>query len=138
MRDQVIQIVQQYIEAVRQRQHADTLPLHPDIVFEGPLQRFEGIAEFEKGLPPFYAIMKSITVLNLTADDTTCAAALEIDTIFGLIPFLEYFRVADGKIVTIRAYFDPRPILEGRASASKNIRRQPISTPPLDSLPQPQ
>ena len=59
--------------------------------------------------------MKSINLLHLTVDDSTCAAALEIDAIFGLIPFLEYFHVDDGKIRTIRAYYDPRPILEGRA-----------------------
>ena len=120
MRKEVIQTVETYIDAAQRRQNADALPLHPSIVFEGPLNTIRGIAEFEEGLKPFYAIMKSIKVLRLTADDTTCAAALEIDTIFGLIPFLEYFHVAEGKIVKIRAYFDPRPILEGRARLESN------------------
>ena len=53
--------------------------------------------------------MKSIEVVRLTADDDTCAAVLNIDTIFGMIPFLEYFHVADGQIVSIRVYYDPRP-----------------------------
>ena len=120
MREDVLRTVESYIDAVRRRQNADALPLHPDIVFEGPLNTIRGIAEFEAGLKPFYATLKSIEVLRLTADDSTCAAALEIDTDFGLIPFLEYFHVAEGKIVTIRAYYDPRPILEGisRSSAS--------------------
>lgn len=118
MRDQVIKTVETYIDAARQRRYAEALPLHPDIVFEGPLNTFRGIAEFDAGLKPFYAIMKSINLLHLTADDSTCAAALEIDTIYGLIPFLEYFHIDNGKIRAIRAYFDPRPILEGRARAS--------------------
>ncbi|MDR3741227.1 MAG: nuclear transport factor 2 family protein [Terracidiphilus sp.] len=117
MREQVIQTVESYIDAVR-RHDVAALPLHSGIVFEGPLNTVRGIPEFEEGLIPFYAILKSIAVLHLTADDTTCAAVLEIDTIFGVIPFLEYFHVADGKIVSIRAYYDPRPILEGRARAS--------------------
>ena len=122
MREEVIQTIETYIDAVQRRQNVDTFPLHPNIVFEGSLQRIEGIPEFEKGLGPFYTILKSIKVLSLTADDSTCAAALEIDTIFGVIPFLEYFQVKDGKILSIRAYYDPRPILEGRS------RLQP--TPP--------
>ena len=56
--------------------------------------------------------------MRLTADDDTCAAVLKIDTIFGMIPFLEYFHVADGKIVSIRVYYDPRPILEGMSRSS--------------------
>ena len=118
MRKEVIQTVGTYIDAVRRRLNADALPLHPDIVFEGPLNIVRGIAEFEAKLKPFYAILKGINLLHLTADDSTCAAVLEIDTIFGLIPFLEYFHVKDGKILAIRAYFDPRPILEGRARTS--------------------
>jgi hypothetical protein len=38
---------------------------------------------------------------------------LKVDTIFGLIPFCEFLRIADGQIVSVRAYYDPRPILEG-------------------------
>jgi ketosteroid isomerase-like protein len=112
MRDDVIQTVQTYIDAVR-RNDAASLPLHPDIVFESPLGRYEGLAAFEKGLADFVKILKGIKVLHLTADEDTCAAVLEIDTVFGLIPFLEYFNVKHGKIVSIRAYYDPRPVLEG-------------------------
>jgi limonene-1,2-epoxide hydrolase len=123
MREEVIRTVETYLDAARRRGSANALPLHPEIVFEGPLTTVRGLAEFEAGLKPFYSIMKSIKVLSLTADDSTCAAALEIDTIFGLIPFLEYFHVAEGKIVKIRAYFDPRPILEGRARLDANATK---------------
>jgi hypothetical protein len=112
MRDDVIQIVQKYIDAVRRNDVAG-LPLHPLITFESPLGRYEGIAAFEKGLADFVQILKGIQVLHLTADDDTCAAVLEIDTVFGLIPMLEYFNVKHAKIVSIRVYYDPRPVLEG-------------------------
>lgn len=114
MREDVIRIVRTYIDAV-QRNDAENLPIHPEIVFEGPLGRYEGIAAFEQGLEDFVPVLKGITVVHLTADNDTCAAVLEIDTVFGLIPFLEYFNVKDGKIVSIRAYYDPRPVLEGLA-----------------------
>ena len=112
MRDEVIRLVENYIDAVR-RNDTSRLPLHRDVVFEGPLRTYKGVVEFNEGLAVFVPLVKSIDVLRLTADDETCAAVLEIDTVFGRIPFLEYFHVRDGKIVSIRAYYDPRPVLEG-------------------------
>jgi len=117
MRDGVIRVVETYIDAVR-RNDADSLPLHSDVVFESPLGRYEGVASFRKGLAGFVRILKSIEVVRLKADDDTCAAVLKIDTVFGMLPFLEYFHVADGQIVSIRAYYDPRPILEGTGRTS--------------------
>jgi limonene-1,2-epoxide hydrolase len=112
MRAEVIRIVETYIDAVR-RNDADALPLHPDILFESPLSSIQGAAAFRKGLADFVPILKSIEVVRLTVDDDSCAAVLKIDTVYGMLPFLEHFDVADGKIVSIRAYYDPRPILEG-------------------------
>jgi len=112
MRDDVIRVVQAYIDAVR-RNDAASLPLHPEIVFEGPLGRYEGIEAFVQGLADFMPVLKSIKVVHLTADDNTCAAVLELDTIFGLIPFLEYFTLKEERIASIRVYYDPRPVLKG-------------------------
>jgi hypothetical protein len=117
MREEVIRVVETYIDAVR-RNDAVSLPLRDDVVFESPLGRYEGLAAFRKGLADFFRILKSIEVVRLTADDDTCAAVLNIDTIFGMIPFLEYFHVRDGQIVSIRVYYDPRPILEGISRTS--------------------
>jgi hypothetical protein len=112
MREDVIRVVQTYIDAVRRNDPA-RLPLDPDIVFEGPLGRYDGIEAFLHGLAEFVPVLNGIKVMHLTADEDTCAAVLEIDTIFGVIPFLEYFNLRAGKIISIRAYYDPRPVLEG-------------------------
>jgi hypothetical protein len=117
MRDEVIRVVEAYIDAVR-RNDADSLPLHPDALFTSPLNVYRGIAAFRKGLAEFVPILKSIEVERLTADDETCAAVLKLHTVFGVLPFLEYFHVRDGQIVSIQAYYDPRPILEGMSRAS--------------------
>jgi len=117
MRDDVIRVVETYIDAVR-RNDSENLPLHSDVSFESPLGRYQGLAAFQKGLADFFRILKSIEVVHLTADDDTCAAVLNIDTVFGMIPFLEYFHVAEGTIVSIRAYYDPRPILAGMGRSS--------------------
>ena len=115
MRDDVIRLVESYIDAVR-RNDADALPLHPDVVFESPLNSIKGIATYRKGLAEFVPILKSIEVLRLVAADDSCAAVLNLHTKFGVLPFLELFHIVDGKIVSIRAYYDPRPVVEGMSS----------------------
>ena len=112
MREEVIRIVEAYIDAVR-KNDMDGVPLHSDVVFESPVRSIKGIANFRKGIEDFVRILKSIEVVHLTADDDTCAAVLNVDTAFGLIPFVEFLKIVDGQIVSIRAYYDPRPILEG-------------------------
>ena len=119
MREQVIKTVEQYLDAVL-RNDEKSLPLRDDIVFEGPLATVRGMDEFRVGLEKFLPTLKGIKIVRLTADDETCAAALELDTIYGVIPFLEYFRVENGLIYAIRAYYDPRPILEG-------VKARPVS-----------
>jgi hypothetical protein len=64
MREQVIQVVEQYIDAVRHNE-ASALPLHPDAVCEFPTNTYRGAASFRKRLDDFARIMKSIEVIRL-------------------------------------------------------------------------
>jgi hypothetical protein len=112
VRAQVIRVVEQYIDAVR-RNDASALPLHPDAVCEFPTNTYRGAAAFRQGLSDFARIMKSIDVIRLIADGEHCVAIVLIDTIFGPIPFAEHIHVVDGRIVSIRGYCDPRPMLSG-------------------------
>jgi hypothetical protein len=59
MRERVIQVVEQDIEAVRHNDAA-ALPLHPDAVCEFPTSTYRGAASFRKGLDDFARIMKII------------------------------------------------------------------------------
>ena len=52
-------------------------------------------------------------VIRLVVDGEHCVAIVNIDTIFGVIPFAEHIHVANGQIVSIRGYCDPRPMLAG-------------------------
>ena len=110
MREQVIQVVGQYIEAVRQKD-ASALPLHPDAVCEFPTNTYRGAASFRKGLDDFARIMKSIDVVRLVVDGAHCVALVNIDTVFGIIPFAEHIHVVNRQIVFVRGYYDPRPVL---------------------------
>jgi len=117
MREQVIQVVEQYIDAVRHND-ASALPLHPDAVCEFPTNTYRGAASFRTGLEDFARIMKSIEVIRLVVDGEHCVAIVNIDTIFGVIPFAEHINVANGQIVSIRGYCDPRPMLAGAKTSA--------------------
>jgi hypothetical protein len=112
MREQVIQAVETYIDAVR-RNDASALPLHPDAICEFPTNTYRGAAAFRQALDAFARIVKRIDVVRLIVDGEHCVAILNIDTHFGLIPFAEHFRVVNSQIVSIRGYCDPRPLLGG-------------------------
>jgi ketosteroid isomerase-like protein len=117
MREQVIQVVERYIDAIR-RNDVSSLPLHPDAVCEFPTNTYRGAASFSKGMEAFGRIVKDIEVIRLVVDGEHCVALLTIDTVFGTIPFAEHIHVVNGEIVSIRGYCDPRPMLEGaKASA---------------------
>ena len=44
-------------------------------------------------------------------DGEHCVAILDIDTVFGPIPFAEHIQVVDEDIVSVRGYYDLRPML---------------------------
>lgn len=54
MREQVIQVVGQYVEAVRNNDVA-AFPLHPDAICEFPTNTYRGAASFRRGLDDFAA-----------------------------------------------------------------------------------
>ena len=116
MRDQVIQVVNKYIDAVRRNDSSD-LPLHPEVVGEFPMNTYRGAQSFINALEPFSRIVKNVEVVRLVVDGEYCVAILNIDTVFGLIPFAEHIRVVGGKIVSVRGYYDPRPMLNAAGAS---------------------
>jgi hypothetical protein len=113
MRDErVVRVVQKYLDAVR-RNDASDLPLHPEVVGEFPLNTYRGAESFIGALEPFSRVVKKIDIVNLVAEGEHCVALLNIDTVAGLIPFAEHIHVVDGQIVSVRGYYDPRPLLDG-------------------------
>src|SRR5581483_8633039 len=117
MREQVIQIVEKYIDAVG-RSDASPLPLHPDANCEFPTNTYRGAASFRGGLDQFARILKSTELIRLVVDGEHCVAILNIDTVIGRIPFAEYIHVVNGEIVSIRGYCDPRPMLSGATASA--------------------
>lgn len=110
MREHVLQVVNTYIDAIR-RNDASAVPLHPDMIGEFPTNTYRGAESFRAALEPFARIVKRIDVLRLVIDGEHCVALLDIDTVYGTIPFAEHIHVVHDEIVFIRGYCDPRPLL---------------------------
>jgi hypothetical protein len=117
MRQHVAQIVNNYIDAIR-RNDASAIPLHTDVVAEFPTNTYRGAVSFREALEPFARIVKHIDVLRLVVDGEHCVALLNIETVFGVIPFAEHIQVARDEIVFVRGYCDPRPMLNGAAATA--------------------
>ena len=75
------------------------------------MNAYHGAEAFVRALEPFSRIVKSINVLRLVVDGEHCVAILDIDTVFGRIPFAEHIQVVNEQIVSVRGYYDPRPML---------------------------
>ena len=80
-------------------------------------EQYRGAASFRKGLDDLARIMKSTDIIRRVVDGEHCVALVNIDTVFGVIPFAEQIHVVNGQIVSIRGYCDPRPMLAGTIPA---------------------
>lgn len=110
MRESDIEAVEQYLDALRSKDMSRA-PLAADIVFTDPLV---GEATGEEAWREFISRMlpaiKDVRVKQHLADGDYVATLWEADTVWGIIPIFELFRVEDGRIKEARAFFDPRPI----------------------------
>jgi hypothetical protein len=123
MRNQVTKVVEKYIDAVRRNDPTD-LSLHPDVIGVFPMNTYRGAVAFLQAFEPFARIVKHIEVVRLVVDGEHSVALLDIETTFGTIPFAEHIHVVDGQIVSVRGYYDPRPMV-GAAGANAH---SPLAT----------
>jgi hypothetical protein len=63
-----------------------------------PRTRIAALRRFGRASTSFARIMKSIDVIRLVVDGEHCVAILNIDTVFGPVPFAEHIHVANGEI----------------------------------------
>jgi hypothetical protein len=63
VRDEVIGVVEKYIDGVRRNDPTD-LPLHPDVIGVFPMNTYRGAEAFVQALEPFAKIVEHIEVLR--------------------------------------------------------------------------
>jgi limonene-1,2-epoxide hydrolase len=90
--------------------------LHDDVSFVGPLGTVDGIDECMRGLQGMKQMVEGAEVHKTIADgDDVCVIYdLVTNTPAGTIPTAGWFQLRDGKIASIRAFFDARPLDPGR------------------------
>lgn len=105
-----ISVVESYLYALRDKD-LSAIPLAPDVRFEEPLtETLNGAEAVLAYLPNILPLVNDVRIKRHIADGEHVATIWEADTPLGIIPVCEYFRVVDGRITEISAYFDPRPL----------------------------
>src|SRR5262249_55402738 len=120
MREDVIRAVETYLNGLGSKD-VSVAPFHPDVVFEGPLgPPIRGAAALREFLTGLFPAINEVHIVRHIVDVEWCATVFDFHTTFGVIPIMDCFRVIDGQIVSVRAYYDPRPVIEGlnRAATS--------------------
>jgi hypothetical protein len=113
MRDDVIRAVEAHLYGLGSKDLSSS-PFHQDIEFVGPISPpVKGAHTVRAVFTGFFPTIKGIKINQHIVDGEWCATIFDFDTTFGNIPMVDCFHVVDGQILSIRVYYDPRPILAG-------------------------
>lgn len=110
MRESKIEVVEHYLDALRYKD-VSRAPLAPDVVFADPLVgELRGEEAWRGFIEQMLPAISGARVKQHIAEGDFVATLWEADTVWGIIPIFELFRVEDGRIKEARAFLDPRPI----------------------------
>ena len=113
MRDEVIRTVEAHLNGLGARDISAS-PFHEDVEFVGPISPpLKGAPTVRAVFTGFFPTIKGINISRHIVDGEWCATVFDFDTTFGIIPMVGCYQVVDRQIMSIRVYYDPRPILEG-------------------------
>ena len=111
MRDENIEAVEAYLNALKQKD-LSLAPFADDMEFSDPVAgKGAGADSFRAFLTGFLPAIEDVRVISHVCENDFVVTHFEVDGVFGIIPILEKFRVAGGKITEAHGFFDPRPIL---------------------------
>jgi ketosteroid isomerase-like protein len=85
--------------------------IHDDVTFVGPLGTTDGADDYLSGLRGFARIVKGAERRKVIADgDDVCIVYdLVTDTPAGTVPTAGWYHVRDGRVDSLRVFFDARP-----------------------------
>jgi len=103
-------VVESYTRALADRDFAAARALlADDLVFEGPIDRFERADDFMKSISGLYQMVKGAETQAMIAQGDDVAWFYLLDTPVAKAPVAEWHTVREGRIARIRAYLDARP-----------------------------
>ncbi|MDQ3041441.1 MAG: nuclear transport factor 2 family protein [Acidobacteriota bacterium] len=111
MKEENIEAVEKFLNALRTRD-LSLAPLADEMKFEDSVAgKGNGAENFRAFLSGFLPAVNGVKVIQHICEEDYVVTHWEVDTVFGIIPILEKFRVRNGQIVEAVGYFDPRPVL---------------------------
>lgn len=111
MREENIAVVEAYLNVLRTR-NLSLAPLADDLKFEDSVAGKGVDAEnFKAAIEGFLPAINNVKVIQHICEEDYVVTHWEVDTVFGIVPILEKFRIRDGKISELAAFYDPRPVL---------------------------
>jgi len=111
MREENIVVVEAYLNALRAKDLSNA-PFADDLKFEDSIaEKGIGAENFKAALEGFLPAINDVKIIQHICEDDYVVTHWEVDAVFGIIPILEKFRIRDGKISELVAFYDPRPVL---------------------------
>lgn len=111
MNEENIKVVEAYLEALRIKD-LSLAPFTDDLKFEDSVaEKGVGAENFKAAIEGFLPAINGVKIIQHICEDDYVVTHWEVDAVFGIIPILEKFRVRDGKISELCAFYDPRPVL---------------------------
>ncbi len=113
--DNARDVVDRYFAAMKAKDFATLRTLvHDDVVFKGALGATNGAEEYINGLQGMMAAMTGMErTVAFTEGENVCQIYdLTLAEPPVMLSIAQWLTVRDGKIATLRVYFDPRPLLE--------------------------
>ena len=111
MKEENIKAVEAFISALKEKD-LSRAPFAADIAFDDPVSgKNTGAENFKAFLSGFLPAINDARILSHVCEDDFVVTHWEVDTVFGIIPILEKFRVRDRLITEAFGFYDPRPIL---------------------------
>jgi limonene-1,2-epoxide hydrolase len=87
--------------------------LADDLHFEGPIDTFDRADDYVTAIRNLMGMARGMEHQGVLAQGDDVAVFYRLDTPVAVAPVAEWYTVRDGKIVTLRAYFDARPFAQG-------------------------
>ena len=103
-------VVETYTRALSARDFETARSLlADDLHFEGPIDTFDRADDYVNAIKGLYDMVKGVQHQATVAEGDDVAVFYRLDTPVALAPVAEWYRVREGKIAQLRAYFDARP-----------------------------
>ena len=107
-----VEAVESYLNGLKNKD-LNNVQFAPDVTFESPLSpKLEGKEQVIEFLTGLFPVINDIRIQRHIAEGEYVATVFDLDTVFGVIPVFDCFRVTNGLLKEVRPYYDPRPITE--------------------------